>query len=391
MTSPGRLTRLDEWPRHQLPRTFDTVASDSPHWSDGYYFTLSDQSGSAALFTAIRLYANNDVLDGYACVSTAGRQHNLRWSRRLRPAIDDLRVGPLAVDILDPLARLRTTCAPNPYGISYDLQWTGLHEPYLEDYRERIAGGRVTASRCNYGQCCDVTGWLEVDGQRFEVTANAWAGVRDHSWGIGRTGGPPSPAAAPTGERGTAHGFAVRQWAMVRFPRRIVFWQFHQDSHGGFPMVETRVFPRQAAGGTAESPGDWAYAGPPEVDLSLVPGHRRMRHSTVVFPRPDGGSDRFRVTAVGSPVYLQGGGYFGGFDDGLGRGVYRGDEHSEGEQWDVSDPTSVVDPHARFRARPDAWAEGFAVVENLDDEGERGFGHVECVIAGYHPDLHGAR
>ena len=29
-------------------------------------------------------------------------------------------------------------------------------------------------------------------------------------------------------------------------------------------------------------------------------------------------------------VYCQGGGYFGGFDDGLGQGVYRGDFHQEG-------------------------------------------------------------
>jgi hypothetical protein len=34
--SAGRLTKLDESPRHQPPRTFDTVASDSPHWSERY-------------------------------------------------------------------------------------------------------------------------------------------------------------------------------------------------------------------------------------------------------------------------------------------------------------------------------------------------------------------
>ena len=41
-------------------------------------------------------------------------------------------------------------------------------------------------------------------------------------------------------------------------------------------------------------------------------------------------------------VYCQGGGYFGGFDDGLGQGVYRGDYHEEGEVWDVCHPTQVV-------------------------------------------------
>jgi hypothetical protein len=147
MTTPhgGRLTRHDEWPRHQVARTFDSVATDSPHWSDGYYFTASDAAGTASVYTAIRLYANNDVMDGYACVGIDGRQHNVRWSRRLRPAIDDLAVGPLRVDVLAPLEQLRTTCAPNDYGIAYDLTWTGLHEPYLEAYAERWAAGRLTA------------------------------------------------------------------------------------------------------------------------------------------------------------------------------------------------------------------------------------------------------
>jgi hypothetical protein len=124
-----------------------------------------------------------------------------------------------------------------------------------------------------------------------------------------------------------------------------------------------------------------------ELELRLVPGHRRLREGTVALRTPAGSVDRFRFTVVGAPVYLQGGGYWQGFDDGLGRGVYRGDDHGEGETWDVSSPSQVVDPRGLFRARPDAWAETFATVENLDDPGERGTGHLECVIAGAHPDL----
>ena len=374
----GRLTKADEWPRHQVARTFDTVASDSPHWSDGYYFTASDDAGTASLYTALRLYANNDVMDGYACVHLDGRQHNLRWSRRLRPAIDDLAVGPLAVEVLEPLARLRTTCAPNPYGISYDVTWTGLHEPYLEGYVERYAGGRLTAQRCNYDQCCDVSGWVEVAGRRLELT-DRWVGVRDHSWGLGRTGGPVTPAAAPQPAGAGHSSFAVRQWVMARFPGRVVFWQLHQDADGRYTMFESRVLPRDGS-------APWSYVGPGELVLHLVPGHRRLRTGSLSLLRPDGGADRFRFTVVGGPVYLQGGGYWQGFDDGLGRGVYRGEDHGEGEVWDVSSPSEVRDPKGLFRARPDAYAETYGVFE-LEGSDERGTGHLECVVAGPHPDL----
>lgn len=375
----GRLTLHDEWPRHQLPRTFDIVASDSPHWSDGYYFTLSDEAGTLSLYTALRLYPNTDVLDGYACAAVDGRQHNLRWSRRLRPAIDELRAGPLALEILEPLVRLRTVCAPNRYGIAYDLEWHGLHEPYLEDYVESVTDGRFTRQRCNYGQCCAVAGWAEVAGRRVEVTGERWVGVRDHSWGLGSTGGPPSAAVAPAREAPPPR-FAIRQWSMVRLPARVLFWQFHLDEAGTPTMFETRVLPRDGG-------APWSYIGLVDLDLALVPGHRRMRAATVALRRPDGGVDRFAVRTIGSPVYLQGGGYWQGFADGLGRGVYRGEDHGEGEVWDVSDPTAVDDPGGRFRGRPDAWAQTFATCENLDDPAERGFGHVECVIAGDHADL----
>ena len=99
------------------------------------------------------------------------------------------------------------------------------------------------------------------------------------------------------------------------------------------------------------------------------------------FTRPDGTVDRFELTPVGSPVYLQGGGYHDGFTDRLGRGVYRGDDHGEGEVWDVTHPVDVGDPGGWFRQRPDAWAEHFATCVNLDDPADRGFGHLECVLA----------
>ena len=105
--SEQRLTAFDEFPRHQTTGTFNSVASDSPNWSDGYYFTLGDRETGASLFAGLRLYSNTDVIDGFACVTIDGRQHNVRWSRRLRPEIDDIRVGPLALEILEPLKRMR--------------------------------------------------------------------------------------------------------------------------------------------------------------------------------------------------------------------------------------------------------------------------------------------
>lgn len=365
---------MDEYPRHQVGGTFDSVVSDSVHWNDGFYFTLGDEETGTSLYAALRLYPNTDVMDGFACAVVGGIQHNLRWSRRLRPAIDDLAVGPLRLEIVEPLSVLHLTCGDNRYGIGFDLRWHGLHEPFLEDRIVRYSGGRKVYDRTNYDQCCDVTGTLLVAGTTFDVSPSTWVGVRDHSWGIGRTGGPSAPSIAPSRERDPRRGFAMRQWTMMRMPDRVMFWQFHQQPDGSMDDLEAVVIPRDAG------QPRWRYVAG-AATATRVDGRPRAQDATVSLVRPDGTTDRFLLTPAGSPVYLQGGGYHDGFADRLGRGVFRGDEHDEGEVWDVSDPTDVVDPTGWFQQRPDAWAEHFAACANLDDPDDRGFGHLECVLA----------
>jgi hypothetical protein len=355
MGTPGRLTALDEWPRHQTGRTFDSVASDSPHWNDGYYFTLGDADTGTTMFSGLRLYPNTDVMDAYVCLVVDGRQHNVRASRRLRPRSDDLAVGPFTVEIVEPLKVLRTSCVDDGTGVSYELEWTAHHEPYVEEQVMRWSGGRLVYQRSNYDQCMAVRGRITVGDRQIEVDGDCWVGVRDHSWG-----------------EDPRRSFAVRQWTVLKMPDRVLFWQLHQRADGSFSQFEARVLPLDG------SPV-WDYLDA-DFDYATVDGHPRLATSTVSFLRPDGGRDRYRLDPVGSPAYLQGGGYHEGFDDGLGRGVYRGEDHREAEVWDVSHPVDVVDPRGVFRPRRDAWAEQFARCTNLDDPGDTGFGHLECVV-----------
>lgn len=377
VTSP--LTKMDEWPRHQIGATFDRLASESPHWSDGYYFTTGDDDGDLAFFMGFRLYANNDVLDAFVCISTAGRQHNMRWSRRLRPRIDELDCGPFAVEIVEPLRLLRTTCADNDHGIAFDLQWDGWCPPYNEDHVQVVRNGRVVSDRSNYDQCSVVTGTLTVAGRTIAV--DGWTGVRDHSWGIGNnTGGPKSTAAAPPPEEPAPRGH--RQWCVFKLPDRAVYWQFHHSAAGEYTMFESRcMFPYD------DPRESFAYASVDHeasfVEVDGVPV-RRLRDSTVVLTRPDGGTERYRIEPVSDPVYLQGGGYWTGWDDQRGRGVYRGELVDEGEVWDVSHPVEVIEPKG-MTLRPDHYAEAWGRCTNLDDPTDTGTGHLESVVMGPYP------
>ena len=69
----------------------------------------------------MRLYQNNDVLDGFVCLRHAGRQHNIRLSRRLRPDMDHFGVGPLRIEIVEPMRTLRLVLEDNEFGIACDV------------------------------------------------------------------------------------------------------------------------------------------------------------------------------------------------------------------------------------------------------------------------------
>ena len=375
-----RLTEMDELPRHQTGTTFDVVANESPHWSDGYYFTLGDHDGRLMMIMGFRLYTNNDVLDAFVLISHQGRQHNMRWSRRLRPAIDDLSVGPLSVEIVEGLRTIRIAAAPNEYGITFDLLWEGFTPPYNEDYLLNYRGGRLISERSNYDQCSLVSGVLEFAGARYEVDHQRWVGVRDHSWGVGSTGGRKHPDAAPLLERDAPPG--LRNWCVWKLDDRVVFFQFHHDG-AQFTKWESQVlFPygdqRQPY---HLSPGAIDYEFITDADGTLL---RRLHRATIELVDDGGRVQRWQLEPVSPPCYCLGGGYWNGYHDQRGRGAYRGDLHHEGEVWDISHPTRIVDPLGLVRPRNE-WAESWGRFTNLDDPSQVGYGHLECAVLGPYP------
>ncbi|WP_162941767.1 hypothetical protein [Desertimonas flava] len=385
---PRRLTRLDELPRHQLGQTFDVVVDGSPHWSDGYYFTTGEDTGRWAWFSGFRLHPNNDVLDAFTCVSTGdgegfGRQFNARWSRRLRPRIDDLDCGPVSVEIVEGLRTIRVSCDRNASGLAYDLTFDGWCPPYNEDHVQVFVNGRLASDRSNYDQCSLVHGWFEAGGERVEV--EGWTGVRDHSWGIGNhTGGPRAAAIAPPLEAPAPPG--LRQWCVFRLPDRAVFWQFHHPGGEGRPTK----FESQCMYPYGDERQPFAYT---DVHHDVVwrtgdDGRAipRLERGEVHLTRPDGVVERYAVEPISYPVYLQGGGYFAGFDDGLGRGVYRGDFHEEHETWSI-DRGIVIDEPKGVRLDRRHYAEAWGRCTNLDDPTDTGTGHLECVVLGPYPGV----
>jgi hypothetical protein len=156
----------------------------------------------------------------------------------------------------------------------------------------------------------------------------------------------------------------VRQWVL-----------FSMETHGGF-------FFQDPSGRSAAGKGAIIYRDRSvpvqsvEHDLTFYDGGRRLRGGWFRLTDADGVERTYAIEDLGW-VYCQGGGYFGGFNDHLGQGVYRGDFHVEGEVWDVRHPTRVVDEEGRSTEFEHAWAESFT---RLSCGSEHGLAHYECVV-----------
>lgn len=361
------LLGIDEYPFHQVTDTFAAVAGSDPSWNDGHYVCVADQAGRVALTSNVRLYANNDVLDGFVCLRHDDRQYNVRVSRKLRPDMETLGAGPLRLEIVEPMRTVRLVLDDNEIGIRLDLTCHSSVAPYMGPIEVRRLDGRLLSERATYELTGEVEGWVEVAGERIELDRATTSLFRNHSWGFQPGRGGPRLYGAPTPNR-RAPG--LRQWVLFHLPDHSGF--FFEDPSGraasgkGAFLTEDRVVP------VVEVAHDLTYRDPEQ---------RRLASGRFSMTSIEGEVRRYEATDLGW-VYCQGGGYFGGFDDGLGQGVYRGEEHLEGEVWDVSHPTTIVDDQGRSFEFDHDWAESFTLVQALDANGaptQTGMAHYECV------------
>jgi hypothetical protein len=107
---------MDEYLAHQTSDTFDHVATSDRNFYDRFYFNCHSSSDELFLITGLGQYPNLGVTDAFVSVSVGDVHHVVRSSRELGSNRLDTSVGPLRVEILEGLMRLRVICEPNEWG-----------------------------------------------------------------------------------------------------------------------------------------------------------------------------------------------------------------------------------------------------------------------------------
>ena len=329
------LTDLDDTLWHQLPTTFDHVHTSDPRFYDRYWFAAYEPEGQGALHLTLGVYNNMNVVDAGMVVIHEKTQYNLRVSRSLRPQFTPT-CGPVTVEVVRPLECFNLVVEPGEHPADGRLRWEASLPPEEEQPHFERLRGRVRQEYARFNQIGSVSGTLSVAGTDLDI--QDWWGCRDHSWGVRPRMGVPEPVTGPK------TSLKDRGYIMV-------FLFFSTPELAGHINLAERGSDREYLTATLRDlrSGDLRELAVKEVDysLELVTDTRRFREVRLNVTLSDGTVITLGCEALGASVAMPGLGYSGGFDDGQGLGVWRGEFYQEHDVWDVSHPADVVTKDGR--------------------------------------------
>ena len=179
------LTAADEWFNHQIVNTHAAVGTHDRAWTEKSWFALMRKDGQLQASFGLGKYTNRNVLDGFAGVQRGTQQRTVRASRILSPRLEDMNVGPLRYEVLEPFKAIRLTLAENAaQPLRFELTFLATMPAFFEKRDVVVHDGRVASDVIRFHQAGTVSGWIEIEGERIAVDPDEWFGFRDRSWGI---------------------------------------------------------------------------------------------------------------------------------------------------------------------------------------------------------------
>jgi len=235
------LTKADDYPIHQTPEPI-AYSGDNRNFYDRYFFNGYSRDGDLFFALALGVYPHLNIMDASFSAIYDGVQYNLHASRVLPMERLDTEVGPIGVEVLEPLKSLRIFC--NPSGqknanasysaipadgqhLTADLRFSQRCAAIEEPRFSRRVGSRLMMDVTRMTQNGHYQGCIGIRGRTFQLEAENFLGTRDRSWGIrpiGESDGQPNPF-APEPQ-------FYWLWAPLNFTGYSTFYHVNSDALG---------------------------------------------------------------------------------------------------------------------------------------------------------------
>lgn len=359
------LTKGDDFPIHQTAEPIAYAGTDR-NFYDRYFFNGYTPSGDGAqaddfFAVAFGVYPQLNIADASVAVVRNGVQTALHASRWLRMERLDLQVGPIRLEVLEPLRRLKVSVDAPEQGLAAEIVFEARSAPIEEPRFTRRIGPRALMDYTRLTQNGRYAGWIELDGERRSV--DGFVGTRDRSWGVRPIG-----ARDPQGMVPPEPPQFFWLWAPCNFEGGAFFFHSNDDEHG-------RPWNRRAvwAPDSFDPAAQVHYDHDVEANVDWASGTRHARTASVrILDRSDGWEVTFEPRFN---FYMLGLGY--GHPE-WGHGLAHGELEVEREDLRLSEVDARLPQHLHIQA--------LCEVVYRDPEGRehRGRGVLEQLALGPH-------
>lgn len=203
------------------------------------------------------------------------------------------KIGPLSIEIEEPLSRSRIVLAPCESDITLDLSFQARHLPIEEPRFTRRIGTRAFMGYTRLTQNVAWSRTINIGGAQIDIKADETFGTRDRSWGV-RPVGASEPQ--PPQEGNLSQYFWL--WNPCNFEDYVAFSHTNDDAFG-------RPWNRRA--GTQKVGGELFEFEDVEYDYQWVENTRRIKSVSALL-KGDAGHATITLT-TGPEFYMSGLGY----------------------------------------------------------------------------------
>lgn len=368
------LTRTDDYPVHQTSEPVAHAATYDRNFYDRYWFNGYHRDGDFIFGFAHGLYPNRHVADAHFTVVHEGVQHSVHASRRAPAERQDTTVGPLSVEVVEPLAVLRVRADENETGLTCDLTFTARTVAMEEDRMLTRQGSVTVMDTTRLTQLGVWEGWVQLPtGARLEVHREQVLGTRDRSWGV-------RPVGEPAGGAPNEPGTLLWLWLPVHFDDAATLWGSFERRDGEMWHKEARRVAALPFGTETERRPDAPSEArvdpitPVGHELTFAEGSRRVTGGTFRGTGSDGKDVTWAVEVLPQRFHLSGIGYS---HPDWGHGTWQGELEVGGDRWSLDDVDTTTPKFLHFQ-------QVVRVTEESSTGTRQGMGVLEQIFVGPH-------
>lgn len=272
------LTPFDDYPVHQTPLPLGHAGGGHPDHYDRFWFNGYTEDYYFAV--ALGIYPNRGIIDAAFGVVHNGWQRSVFASGRMPLDPTHTQVGPIGIEITEPLRVNRVRVSAADQGITADLTFQARTAAFSEPRQTLMDGIRPVMDVTRLAQMGQWTGTIGLGETLIQLDPAAVYGTKDRSWGI-RPVGQPAPAAP---SRTVPQIFFL--WAPLNFAGECLHFMTFEDADGKAWAKTAAVLPVIGTDKPVYGPGTEAeHIEDARHRVRWAPGLRRSKDAALTFSR----------------------------------------------------------------------------------------------------------